>query len=243
MIKVIKSVGSVPTLAESKSVEVRPIRLDLIQMSRGGGRLDRDDPDSPEALARARAEEIVRAAEREAEAIRQRAYDEGLRAKAANCARALDELVDRLESEIAMVVSRRDALAREMEPQALKLCVEAVEKILRHEIRTDPRVVERTVKACLRRVKDSAQVTVRVSPREMDHVRAVREELLAVAEGVSSVEIVEDRRIESGGCVVETDSGHLDARIETQLNTLRDKLTETLENDCGGDHAGPNQIL
>jgi flagellar assembly protein FliH len=114
----------------------------------------------------------------------------------------------------------------------LKLCVESVEKIVRHEIRTDPKVVLRVIKACLRRVTESDEVRVRVNPSELAAVRAQRDELLQIAEGVRAINIMDDRRVSPGGCTVETATGDFDATVETQMEKIERKLVETFKNEC-----------
>lgn len=228
---------------------VKPIDLAQINAPPAPAGDHPDLPVSPEdVLARARqeADVIIRTAHAEAEAIHDnacaRGRREGLEAGVREAAQAADDLIRRLEADLTAVEADRDALADAIEPQALKLCMEAVEKIVRHEARTDTRVVLRVIRSCLRRVKDSSEVYLRVNPEEIAEVRAQRDELLGLAEGVRTINIVDDRRVSRGGCIVESPSGDFDARIETQLDRLDDKLMETLENDRQQTCPGSDQI-
>ena len=77
----------------------------------------------------------------------------------------------------------------------------------------------------LRRVADNGALRVRVNPDDLEMVRSNRADLLHIVEGVSRTsKFVEDRRVGAGGCIVETESGSIDARIETQLASLGDTL-------------------
>ena len=183
--------------------------------------------------AQLEAEVLVRTARSEADSIREQAHREGLSAGMAEAARMCKPLVDRLEADAAALTEETQVILSMIEPEVLKLCLEAVEKITRHEVRTDPEVVLRLIKSCLRRVKDSAEVRIRVSPAELEEVRARHDEFLNMAQGVRNVSVIDDRRISPGGCVIETASGDLDATIETQLNKISSKILETYENDSG----------
>ena len=194
--------------------------------------------------AQQQAKIIVMTARAEAENVREAAHEEGYKDGLADGSQAARELTARLESAIAEVARERAALADTVEQEVLKLCVEAVEKIIRHEIKTDPRVVLRIIHACLRRVRDRADVAVRVSPDDVEIVKEHREELLGAADGLDNLSIIDDRRISPGGCVVEAPSGDIDARVETQVDQLRKKLSETnadggLENDTGLEQVSP----
>jgi len=45
-------------------------------------------------------------------------------------------------------------------------------------------------------------------------------------EGVKSIQVAEDSSVDSGGCVIETDFGEIDARISNQLAELESKILE-----------------
>lgn len=186
-----------------------------------------------DAVARAKQviQIIIRTAQADAKDILDQAYADGYKAGVEQATKSADALLHRLEAQIADVAEERAAQVRAIEEQVLMLCTESAEKIIRHEIRTDPNVVTRTIRLCLRRVRDRDEVTVRVSPSEVAHTRAMRDELLSSAEGIRGINIVDDRRVSAGGCIVESPSGDLDARIETQIEQLRRKVMDTFANE------------
>jgi len=179
--------------------------------------------------ANRKADIIIRTARAEAQTIEENARSEGYASGIEKAAKQAQELIARLETDIASLDADKQAILDAIEPDALKLCIEVVEKIIRHEIRTDPKVVQRVVKSCLRRMKNTAEARIRVNPAELAAVRAQRDELLGIADGLKSLSIVDDRRISPGGCVVETSSGDFDATVETQLDRIDQKLGEIYE--------------
>ena len=244
MNKIIKR-GTDPGGVGTGHPAVRPVVLLGVEelAGSGGGALAHENP---VARARREADVIIRTARSEAEAITENAYSEGYKSGRRAGAAEAGELIERLELLIAQVERDLAGLASSLEPQVLKLCMEMVEKIVRHEVKTDPRVVERTVKSCLRRVKDSHEVRIRVSPAEVEQVRALKDELLGIADGVRALHVVDDKRVSPGGCVIETASGTFDADIKTQTEKLNQKVMETYENDLrredGPTDARPDQV-
>jgi flagellar biosynthesis/type III secretory pathway protein FliH len=69
----------------------------------------------------------------------------------------------------------------------------------------------------LRRITDKEQVRIRVSVSDAEQVKSLREELIAMTDGLRQLEIIDDRRVGDGGCVIETGAGTIDAKIETQF--------------------------
>jgi flagellar assembly protein FliH len=193
--------------------------------------LDLSRVKDPVLRAQIEARGIMRDAQEEADGIRQEAHDGGFRAGVEQAAAIADQLIQRLESDIQAVAEDRATMLDAVEPQVLKLCLEIVEKVIRHEAKTDPRIVMRVLRSCLRCIKDSDHVCVRVSPEEVEAVRARRDELSGLAEGAGEIRIVDDRRVAPGGCVVESSAGDFDAKIESQLSKIDEKMRETLEND------------
>jgi flagellar assembly protein FliH len=194
------------------------------------------------ARAKQQVEIIIRTAQADAKALLDQAYADGYKAGVEQATRRADGLFERLEDAIAQERAEREELVKTVEEQVLMLCVAAAEKKLRHEIRTDPEIVARLIRLCLRRVRDRDEVTVRVSPQEVEHIKAMREELLSTVEGIRGFNVVDDRRVSAGGCIVESPSGDLDARIEIQIDQLRRKLMDTFEHEFSKPASGPDQV-
>jgi flagellar assembly protein FliH len=82
------------------------------------------------------------------------------------------------------------------------------------------------VRDTLRRVQGFGRLRIRVNQLDVDLLRQNRPSLLQVVDGVEGIEIVEDRRVDQGGCVIETEQGVYDARIRTQLGEIERVLRE-----------------
>ncbi len=175
-----------------------------------------------------KANQILQSAQREASQIRQSAYAEGYEAgwnqAQAEVQQAFQTHIQRLQEEVRAFLDQLNQqfsdYLRQIEPQVLELVLEIARKIVRDEIRQHPEHVLNVVRDTLRRVKGFGAVRVRVNPADLERVRQARSHLLSVLEGVDSIEIVEDRRVETGSCIVETEHGTYDARISTQFEEI-----------------------
>ncbi|MCX7992541.1 MAG: FliH/SctL family protein, partial [Fimbriimonadales bacterium] len=76
------------------------------------------------------------------------------------------------------------------------------------------------------RVQGFVHIRIRVNPLDLELIRQNRAALLNIVDGVEGIEIVEDRRVDQGGCVIETEQGVYEARIRTQISELERAMRE-----------------
>ncbi len=178
----------------------------------------------------------------EAEQIRQRAYNEGYqqgyeqgyaeaqRRVEEEAHQALLATLQRLQVEVQAFIEQlqqqSQSYLQEAEQGMLELALEAVRKVVKEELRLHPDHALQMVRETLKRVKSFGEVQIRVNPLDLSQVRQHRADLLAVLDGVPQIEIVEDRRVEQGTCVIETDHGTYDARLSSQLAEIERVLKE-----------------
>ena len=173
--------------------------------------------------ARVEAERLIREAEVEAAAIRESAealaqegrdsaYREGYEAALLEWN---DLLLDARE--------RRDDALPGIEQDVLRLSVKIAEKIIGREIKRDRGTLADIVANALRNVRRNELVTLRVNPADTATVESFRERL-DPAGRARFLEIEADPRVATGGCVIESESGAIDAQLETQLRVLERAL-------------------
>lgn len=177
------------------------------------------------ARAKAEAAELLEDAQLQAEAFREAAWQEGHHAgqqaakeeaRAAQAAQreALREEVQALVTDIG---EARQALWERQEGEMVAFVLDIARQVIKTEVTQNPEVVQSVVRNAVRRVTDKSQVRIRVAVADAGRVREMRDDLMAVLDGIQNLEIVDDRRVGPGGCVIETQAGTIDAKIETQL--------------------------
>ncbi|MFW5876886.1 MAG: type III secretion system stator protein SctL [Myxococcota bacterium] len=163
------------------------------------------------AEARSEADRIVSEARAEADRIRREATEAGLREGQARAA----TLVTRA-SEI------RDRMLTDAEGQVTKLALAVARRLVGAAAASDPSLVRGLVEQALARTRRARTLELRVHPDDAPQVR----ELVDGRPREISVEA--DASIERGGCVLHTDVGDVDARLEVQLAAIERALsTET----------------
>ncbi|MET0622010.1 MAG: type III secretion system stator protein SctL [Pyrinomonadaceae bacterium] len=175
------------------------------------------------AEARAEARRILSDANREAEELRERAAREARELREA----AYDEGREAALAELNFILleahERRDAALTGAERDVLRLAVKLAEKIIGREIGRDDATLADIVSAALRHARQQESLTVRVNPADLPRVQAHRERLDPSGRA-RFIDLVADPRVGPGGCVIEGESGTVDARLDTQLRVLERAL-------------------
>jgi flagellar assembly protein FliH len=109
-----------------------------------------------------------------------------------------------------------------MEDLAVAIAFEAVCKVLGEAALTQEGV-RAQVRQATAHAKNKESLVVRLHPADLSALRAAGA-LNAILPPGKTVSWVADDSIELGGCVVATDGGALDARLETQLERMRGTL-------------------
>jgi type III secretion protein L len=146
----------------------------------------------------------------EKEAERERGYNQGLQEGLAQ----LSEKI--LETEFA-----REKILNDAEPQIIHMVMDIAEKVIGRAVEKGA-VVDVVKKAVSQAV--GRKITVRINPMDVPAMKEREKELFTVLDQTQSVNIKEDEQIPPGGCVVETEMGAVDARLETQMAAIKKAL-------------------
>jgi flagellar assembly protein FliH len=172
------------------------------------------------ACAQAEAARLTEAARAEADSIRERAREQGLAEAQQAITTERECMVQQLTLSTEELQIEREGFLRQAEPEILKLSFAIAEKVIGREVSEHPDIVLDLIRKSMKRLKDKAELRIRVNPEDLQLVREARAELLASVDGVEKIEVSDDRRVGRGGCIIESPNGTLDARIATQLGEL-----------------------
>jgi flagellar assembly protein FliH len=138
------------------------------------------------------------------------------------------EAIDRFAEVVDQFLERQRALVQENEAALVDLAVAVARRIVgaSAEVRREPVLL--AVSDCLGYLRDRTRVTVKVNPKNLDAAREARKEWVESVEGIGTLTLEADPSVSPGGCVLETEAGDVDARIEERLAMLHTALLEDL---------------
>lgn len=185
--------------------------------------------ETPEQI-KANVDAIYTEAREEAKRKVQEAYDEGFKkgteAGHATFAESVGEAAESLNVAGEALKIAREEFLSSLEPQVMDLVRIIAERILRRDLHTDKELVLKTIRACLVALVDCEELKVRVNSNDLESLRNEKSMLLEEFDCVKSLNLIEDEDIESGGCIVESNTLHVDATIESQFDHIINEMME-----------------
>jgi flagellar assembly protein FliH len=205
--------------------ETENMVLELLEKARSDAKTIISDAQEEAAVIRAGVYE-------EAGHMRQQAQEEGYRAglKKASEEIETDRMAALEQSQVIIEEARQTKLAmfNSMERDITQLVMAVSKKIIAGEIATNPRVVTNVVREAINLLDSPENVTVYVNPHDMENLlEEIQEhELLEPGAGEFPIEVHPSDRIQLGGCLVDSDIGRVDARLEVRTASMEKALLE-----------------
>lgn len=167
-------------------------------------------------------QELETERERILEELKQQAYEAGFEeGRAAGDQQAASYVAEALDmlNKIAMAFP---SAVKQNEEKLIALALEIASKVIQEEISLQPEIVQRTVETALRRVSDLEQVTVKVNPLDLDLILPKQDTFRQIIPDVQNFSIEGSHTIQRGGCLIETNSGSINATISAQISIIEE---------------------
>jgi flagellar assembly protein FliH len=123
----------------------------------------------------------------------------------------------------------REEIFKNSEGEVLDLAFAIAEKVLHQEVSTNRSVASAVLKTAMKDVLDREGLKIRLSPLDYHHLTEVNPDAIRSLEELRNAEIETDETIGPGGVVIETLFGEVDARIDRQLNEVREAMSRPEE--------------
>lgn len=146
-------------------------------------------------------------------------YTEGYEAGLAAAAEHTRTAVDALAALLAQAEARQSQYLQRAEDGAVDLALALAAKITGQTFAADPRLVLESVAGVLRRTTARDHLTVAVNPADLELVSATCSSLM---------DVIADRRVPRGGCILDTGEGEIDATLHAQLERADEVIRAAL---------------
>lgn len=122
----------------------------------------------------------------------------------------------------------RVSLAKSSSQDMLRLVMAVAEQVILRSVEVDPSVILAIIENALQASVRSDSYRIRVNPGDLEVVTKQKPLFLASISGLKNLSFEADASIEKGGCRVDSELGDVDATIETQLESIRQVLSEAI---------------
>ncbi|WJH33266.1 FliH/SctL family protein [Paenibacillus sp. CC-CFT747] len=186
-------------------------------------------------------EERRQSDEQEQEEAKSRGFEAGYQAGLEQARQSVREeyadSIQEAQTVLAQAYERKRQIIREAEPFLIELSTSIAEKIIQKQLSLSPDWILDLTRSQLARKRDKGIVTLCVAPKHFTFFKEAREEFEMVMDSQAELQIVPDATVSDEGCVIRTDFGSMDARIDTQLQQIKETLRQiALRSEAGTDH-------
>ncbi len=190
--------------------------------------IDASDPVIPAADAAAwlNAAQLLEEAKREAAQLLGSARQQLDAERARGYQQGLEEARLELTERMIETASRTVELFASIEQRMVELVMDAVRRLM-SEFSDSDRVMA-VVRSALAVLRNQRQLTLRIAPEHVEHVKARASELLEQFPGVGILDIVADPRLKHDATILESEIGVVEASIESQLQAIEQGFHKVL---------------
>lgn len=147
--------------------------------------------------------------EKECELLRQKAKEEGFQ-----------EGLISFNSHILDLEQQARKIYLDAQNQILRLSLQAAKKIVHKELELHPETIVDIVMQALAPSKQSHKVTIFVNKADKDLLEQNKAKIKEIFEELQFLAIQERSDVDPGGCIIQTESGMINASVENQWKAL-----------------------
>ena len=140
--------------------------------------------------------------------------------------------IDTLETLLEDLALFRKKALRDLEAEIIALTMGVARKIVGQELEMRPELVVSIVKNALSQIESSGKIRIKLNPDDIELLNHSTANLEAELLDSAAVAFESDPSIASGGCIIETDAGNIDARLETQFQAIDETFQAALLKEC-----------
>jgi len=174
-------------------------------------------------------EELLKKAKQEVEEFKENAKREMAEAHEKKEKEGFLEGQKKWSEQIANLQKKLIDLRQEFEKEMIPLILQCGKKILGKELSIDPTLVVGIVKNALKPISSHKFVTIFVNKEDEKILEENKPKLKEVLELAESIKIDSRPNIARAGCIIETESGIINATIDTLWESLETALTTLIK--------------
>ncbi len=134
------------------------------------------------------------------------------------------KVIDNFAGLIKDAVSQREVLYEEAHRKILELVLKIARKVTFDAARIDPDVTAGIISGTIEKLVDKSKIKIKVRPEHLPMIEQQIERFMGESTAIKEITIEPDSRVRYGGCFIETPTGDIDARVESQLDIITEEI-------------------
>ncbi len=170
--------------------------------------------------AKAQADEIRETAEKEAH---DKGFDEGFKKGEQDAKQEFQPCLESTENTIQELSGFRKKMYSKVEREMIEMVISLVKKVIHFELSTRDDSIQEMIRLAVQSVLDKESMTIKINPADKEHAESFRPELQHLFGEIKNISFEASTGIDRGGCIIETNFGTVDARMD-KLGEQIDKI-------------------
>lgn len=182
--------------------------------------------------AEKQAAEMVANAKNEVDRIQQEAYEKGYedgkevgyRESREEGTQKLLPCVDAFEKTLKEMAACRKLIYKNCEAELVELFNALSLKVIHRELGRSNEFLQDVIREAMKEVAQQESITVRLNPEDVEYAESFKADLISEFGTVRNIILKKDNSITRGGCVIETNFGEIDSRVETKIREIEKEI-------------------
>lgn len=190
--------------------DVRPFLLKSVNISREDSESISPSDNSPEKI---KIEESYK-----------QGFADGINAGRLQILGEIEKELKILSAIIKEIEKLREDIYRKIEDDVVEISLSIAKKIIYDITERDREIAITIAREAIKRASDREVLKIKINPVDYETLSKSRSELLQCVDGIKSIIFEADESVGSGGCLIETKQGDIDARIDSQIKVIEGEI-------------------
>ena len=134
------------------------------------------------------------------------------------------EVLQQLGQAVNDAITQRESLLQEAKQKILELVIQISRKVTYDAIKADPEITLDMISGVIEGLVDRSRLKIKVHPDHLPIVEQNIDKFLKGSATIKEIAIEPDPRVKYGGCFIETPTGDIDARLESQFEVIEEAI-------------------
>lgn len=161
------------------------------------------------------------------EQTREQGHQKGLEQGLQDARKEVSGLVQQFKAMMAEGQSILEGMFRDQEPEIRSIICGAMSRILQQKLEEDDQIAARIAQECIHQAADRKTIRILVHEDDKAAIEEWAPEFMKEFDDLEKIDIAVDPRVGKGGVMIDSPSGGIDGRLESQMKIL----TDTIENE------------
>jgi len=156
-------------------------------------------------------------------------YEAGERRALEHSQRKMEPVLRNFQQALEAIEQMKRKIRLTAERETVDLALAIARKIVGQEISVQPQVIENILQKALEKVEGQDSISIILHPDDLAHMQSADNRICDLLAGYDHLQFKADGSMQKGGCLIETEMGCVDARIEKQIEAVEDLFKRELQ--------------